>query len=106
MSKNAKKENNMVITKKLIQNLSEAARIEYTEEEYDSVIKDLQEMVNSFEILDEVENIKSLHYKGLKLDAENDLRDDVPVESLPVQSVVDNAPETCGGAIVVPAMVE
>lgn len=96
----------MVITKKLVQDLSEAARIQYAEEEFDGVIKDLQEMVNSFEILDQIENVELIKCKSKKLNAETDLREDIPAESLPVQSIVNNAPESCGGAIVVPTMVE
>lgn len=96
----------MVITKTMVKELCESARIEFPEEEYDNFVKDLQEMVNSFEILDEIENVNTIPLSGNKLNAETDLREDTPKQGLTLDAVIKNAPECCGGAIVVPNMVD
>lgn len=96
----------MTITKSMVKYLCETAKIEFEEEEFDNIVKDLQDVVNSFDLLNEIENIDSIKSNKIKLNAETDLREDTSKEGLELNMVVKNAPESCGGAIVVPAMVD
>lgn len=96
----------MKITRQIVEYLCEASRIEFEEEEYDNIVKDLQNVVDSFNILDEIEDIDLIKNNNVKLNAETDLREDTPKQGLSMDKIIDNAPESCGGAIVVPAMVE
>ena len=86
--------------------MCEASRIDFEEEEYDHIVKDLQDVVDSFSILDEIPDTDLIEYSGIKLNAETDLREDTPKQGLSLDKIIDNAPESCGGAIVVPTMVE
>lgn len=96
----------MKITRQIIEYLCEASRIDFEEEEYDHIVQDLQNVVDSFAILDEIPDTDLIVDTGIKLNAETDLRDDTPKQGLSLDKIVDNAPESCGGAIVVPTMVE
>lgn len=95
----------MEITNDLVKHLAELSRIELKENEIEKFKNDFQSIVNYF---DEINNIDTsdIVIERRKLNAKTDLREDEIVEGLKLESVILNSPESCGGAIVVPEVVE
>lgn len=95
----------MEITTELVKHLSNLSRIELDENEIEKFKKDFQNMVNYFDEINEIDTSKVVVQRR-RLNAQTDLREDEIGESLALEDVVKNFPEKCGGAVVVPEVVE
>ncbi len=94
------------IDKKLIQYLTRLSRIKCSEDEQESLLKDLRKILNYIEQLNEVntENVAPCSHvlEGIC----NVMRDDVVDEILPRELFLANAPSHTGGMIRVPPILK
>ncbi|MCM1367785.1 MAG: Asp-tRNA(Asn)/Glu-tRNA(Gln) amidotransferase subunit GatC [Roseburia sp.] len=85
--------------------IAELSRLEFTHDELEDMRLHLQKQIQYFEILDSVD-ISGVPPTAHILDAVNVLRDDIAAPSMPNDEILGNAPESDGGAYVVPRVVE
>lgn len=95
----------MEITKQEVEKVAKLARLELTESEQLAFAKQLSQ------ILTHVETLKQYDTRGIEptatvLGQVNVFRPDMVCPSLPVDRVVDNAPESIDGFFVVPKIIE
>lgn len=96
---------NNEITTEEVKHIAELSRLEFTPEEYEDMREHLQKQIKYFEILDSVD-ISGVPPTAHILDAVNVLREDAVYPSMPNDALLENAPESDGGAYVVPRVVE
>tara|TARA_Y100000817_G_C16494460_1_gene383899 strand:- start:246 stop:530 length:285 start_codon:yes stop_codon:yes gene_type:complete len=77
----------IVVNVETVQHISELAKIDLEDEEVEIFTKQFGQIINYFEILDEVPEIE------IRLDVKNVLRDDEEGESLPRGEVFQNVDE-------------
>jgi aspartyl-tRNA(Asn)/glutamyl-tRNA(Gln) amidotransferase subunit C len=97
--------NTMSVSKKDVDHVANLARLEFTEAEKDSLIGDLNKVLGYIEKLNELnteeeEIIVNPYY------IENRFRDEEIEQSMKVEDVVGNAPQSLEGYIVVPKVID
>ncbi|HEY5575280.1 MAG TPA: Asp-tRNA(Asn)/Glu-tRNA(Gln) amidotransferase subunit GatC [Clostridiaceae bacterium] len=95
----------MSVSKKDVDHVANLARLEFTETEKDSLIGDLNKVLGYIEKLNELntedeEIIINPYY------IENRFREDEIEQSMKVEDVVANAPQSLEGYIVVPKVID
>lgn len=93
------------ISKDEVKHVAHLARLAITEEEAEKFTKQLEDIINFAEQLNELdtENVEpTTHVIQLK----NVLREDIPEEGLPRELVLKNAPDSQDGQIKVPQIIE
>lgn len=96
---------NSEITTEEVKHIADLSRLEFTPEECEDMRAHLQKQIKYFEILDSVD-ISGVPPTAHILDAVNVLREDAVYPSMPNDALLENAPESDGGAYVVPRVVE
>lgn len=92
----------MTLSKETLKNLAQLSRIRYSEEEEESLLKDLQS------ILDYIDELQEIDTTGVKAcnhaleEISNVMRPDIAVETLPRKTFLDNSPSQVSGMIRVP----
>ena len=95
----------MKITRDLIKHLGSLSRLDLTEEEVDEYRNDFQSMIDFFDVINELDT-SNIKIEKEKLNAKTELREDEIEKGLDNKDVIKNAPESLGGAILVPTIVE
>ena len=95
----------MEVNDKMIENLSNLARLEYSVSERDAIKKDLQRMIHFVEKLNELDTagIEPLLHMSSET---NVLREDQPLGSISRQQALSNAPSTDGIYFKVPKVIK
>lgn len=88
-----------------VEHIASLAALTLSDEERNAHKKHLQKMLDTFEVLDRFD-VSDVPPTAHILSAVNVLRDDVVVESYPVENLLANAPQSEDGAYVVPRVVE
>lgn len=94
----------MSVTKKDVEWAAKLARLEFTENEKEELIEDLNKILDYVDKLNEIETdnediIVNPYY------IENKFREDVVQQSIPFQDIVKNSPEHSEEYIVVPKVI-
>ena len=91
-----------IVTEKVVSDIATLSRLEFSREEVKSIQKDLNEIVEYFSVLQEVDTSKldSVMTQG------EGLREDVEKESMSPADAVKNAPEHNNNSFIVPRVVE
>ncbi|MGF6906702.1 Asp-tRNA(Asn)/Glu-tRNA(Gln) amidotransferase subunit GatC [Fusobacterium sp. PH5-44] len=94
----------MSLAKEEILHISKLARLKFSDSEVEIIQHELNEILGYIDMLNEVntENIEALSQINKNV---NNLRSDVIRQSLSVEEVMSNAPESDEGAIIVPKVV-
>lgn len=93
------------ITDEEVKHIAKLSALDLSAEQVKSMKTHLSAMLEYFETLDEID-VSSVPPTAHILDAVNMLRADIPTESMPTDELMKNAPESDGGAYVVPRVVE
>lgn len=93
------------ITDADILHIAELSRIKLSESEMADMKGHLEHMITHFDALDSVD-VSDVPPTAHILSAVNVLRDDEVKPSMPTEELMQNAPETDGGAYIVPRVVE
>ena len=88
-----------------IKHIAKLSRIEFSDEECESMRSHLCNVLEYFETLDGVD-VSDVPPTAHILSAVNVLRDDVPQPSMKNEELLKNAPQADGGAYIVPRVVE
>ncbi|MBB2480012.1 Asp-tRNA(Asn)/Glu-tRNA(Gln) amidotransferase subunit GatC [Bacillus sp. APMAM] len=93
------------ISKEQVYNVANLARLEINDQEAEKFTKQLDDIINLAELLNEVDtsNIKPTSHV---LNIQNVMREDVAEEGLPREEVLKNAPDHKDGQIRVPSIIE
>jgi aspartyl-tRNA(Asn)/glutamyl-tRNA(Gln) amidotransferase subunit C len=94
------------LDKKTIENLTQLCRIKCTEAEQEKLLKDLQEILNYVEQLQEVDTDHVKPCDHVLEGIINVMREDVVGETLPREQFLANAPSHIGGLIRVPPVIK
>lgn len=94
------------LDKQTIKNLVALSRIDCTEEEQESLLKDLKNILNYVEQLNEVNTEQVLPCNHVIKDVANLTREDLVGETLPRETFLGNAPSHVGGMIRVPPVIK
>ena len=94
----------MSVTKKDVEHIANLARLNLKENEKENFIEDLNKILGYVEKLSELDTEKTQIVVNPYY-IENKFREDVIEESLSIDSVLKNAPETLEGYITVPQIV-
>jgi len=94
------------LNKETIKYLTQLSRIECTEAEQESLLKDLQKILNYVEQLQEVETENVLPCNHVLAGMQNVMREDIPGETMPREVFLNNAPAHTGGLIRVPPVIK
>jgi aspartyl-tRNA(Asn)/glutamyl-tRNA(Gln) amidotransferase subunit C len=95
----------MELSRDDVRKVADLARLKVTDDELDSLASDLRAIVGYVQVLNEVDTTgvaPMVH--AVELD--NVFRPDVPVDSLPRQKALSNAPRTDGECFLVPAIID
>jgi aspartyl-tRNA(Asn)/glutamyl-tRNA(Gln) amidotransferase subunit C len=100
-----KERDNMSVSKKDVEHVAILARLEFKVEEKDSLINDLNKVLGYIEKLNELDTenediIVNPYY------IENKFREDDIQQSMKVEDVIGNAPQSLEGYIVVPKIID
>ncbi|RFU61827.1 Asp-tRNA(Asn)/Glu-tRNA(Gln) amidotransferase subunit GatC [Peribacillus glennii] len=93
------------ISKDQVKHVAHLARLAITEEETEMFTKQLDQIISFAEQLNELdtENVEPTSHV---LDMKNVMREDIPQKGLPVEEVLKNAPDSKGGQIRVPSILD
>jgi len=93
------------ISKEQVYHVANLARLEINDQETEKFTKQLDDIINLAELLNEVDtsNIKPTSHV---LNIQNVMREDVAEEGLPREEVLKNAPDHKDGQIRVPSIME
>ncbi|KQL51440.1 glutamyl-tRNA amidotransferase [Heyndrickxia shackletonii] len=93
------------ISKEQVYHVANLARLEINDQEAEKFTKQLDDIINLAELLNEVDtsNIKPTSHV---LNIQNVMREDVAEEGLPREEVLKNAPDHKDGQIRVPSIIE
>ncbi|MDD4981741.1 MAG: Asp-tRNA(Asn)/Glu-tRNA(Gln) amidotransferase subunit GatC [Candidatus Omnitrophota bacterium] len=94
-----------MIDKKIVEYVANLARIELKEKEADVLSTQLGDILGFIDKLKEV-NVDKVSPTSHAISLSNVLREDSPKESLPVNSVLSNAPLKRGNFFLVPKVIE
>lgn len=95
----------MAITKEQVLHVAKLARIEVDEQSIDSISRDMAAMVAMVEEINQLDTSKLEPLLSVQ-DSFNVMREDVPGQPLPIQTIEKLAPKFEAGHIVVPAVIE
>lgn len=95
----------MSVSKEDVEYIAKLSRLSFNEEEKESLINDLNNILNYMKQLnelntDDVDIVVNPYYM------ENKFREDQVVESMELEKVLENAPEKLGEYVVVPKIME
>ena len=93
------------LNKETIKKLMHLCRIDCTEEEQDSLLKDLSNILDYIELLQEVDTSHVEPCSHVLANIYNALRDDDVGETLSREEFLANAPEHIGGMVKVPTII-
>lgn len=94
------------LDKQLVKYLTQLSRIACTDEEQDSLLKDLQQILDYVEQLQEVDTENVPPCDQVLADMANVFREDVTETSMPREVFLANAPAHVGGMIRVPPIIK
>ncbi|EJO5347707.1 Asp-tRNA(Asn)/Glu-tRNA(Gln) amidotransferase subunit GatC [Clostridium botulinum] len=94
----------MSVSKKDVEYVAELARLEFTEDEKDNFVNDLNKILNYMEKLDEL-NTDDVDIVVNPYYIENKYREDNVEESMELKEVLDNAPESLEEYVIVPKVI-
>ncbi|MDD2751611.1 MAG: Asp-tRNA(Asn)/Glu-tRNA(Gln) amidotransferase subunit GatC [Candidatus Omnitrophica bacterium] len=94
-----------IISKETVQYVAHLARIELKEKELEVLSGQLEGILGFIDQLKEID-ISNIAPTSHILPVNNVLREDLPKSSLPVEKVLQNAPEQEGNSFVVPKVIE
>lgn len=95
----------MALTREEVRKVALLARLELTDEEIDQQARHLNDLLETFESLQNVD-VTGIEPTSHSIPVYNVFRDDSSRPSLPRQAVLANAPEAREGCFVVPRIVE
>ena len=95
----------MEITTKLVNHLAELSRIEFDEQETENFKREFEKTLEQIEKLEKADT-ENIELKNRLLDAENEIKEDIPHQSLSKNDAIKNAPDTMGSSIAVPIMID
>jgi aspartyl-tRNA(Asn)/glutamyl-tRNA(Gln) amidotransferase subunit C len=95
----------MALTREEVRKVALLARLELTDEEIDQQARHLNDLLETFEVLQGVD-VTGIEPTSHSIPVYNVFRDDSSRPSLPRQAVLANAPEAREGCFVVPRIVE
>lgn len=91
----------MALTKEEVLNVAKLARLEFSPKEIEKYQKELNDILNYIDMLDEVDVSETTGLSQVNDDV-NNLREDTVKESLSVEEALSNAPESIDGSLIVP----
>lgn len=94
------------LTKESIKNLVKLSRIDCSEEEQDSLLRDLGKILSLFEQLEEINTDDVLPCNQVLEGMANVMREDVVKEIMPREIFLSNAPSQIGGMVRVPPVLK
>ena len=93
-------------TKEMIDNYADKLLIGLNEEENDMLVKEFDEIDRQIDLINNIPNISEVEPMTHALDDfVYELRDDVVVDSVPIEDLLANSDDTEDGEIVVPKVV-
>lgn len=93
-------------TKELVDSLADKLLIGLSEEENEMVLSEFENIDASIDLINEIENISKIEPMTHTLDDfVYELREDVALDSVPVEDLLKNSDDTEGREIVVPKVV-
>ncbi len=92
--------------KDTIKNLTQLSRIDCSEEEQEAILKDLQNILEYFRLLEEVDTSQVAPCNHVLEDMGNVFREDVVGNVLPREKFLANVPSQIGGMIKVPPVIK
>ncbi len=95
----------MALTPEDVQKVALLARLELTEEELDTQMGQINQLLDKFEKLQELD-VTGIEPTSHSIPMFNVLRDDVERPSLPRDEILANAPEARNGCVIVPRILE
>jgi aspartyl-tRNA(Asn)/glutamyl-tRNA(Gln) amidotransferase subunit C len=95
----------MELSRDDVRKVASLARLKVTDEELDSLAKDLDAIVGYVQVLNDIDSA-SVEPMVHAVDLQNVLRPDVMIDSLDRSAALSNAPRTDGEYFLVPAMIE
>ncbi len=95
----------MKITKKDVEHIALLSRLKFTEEEKETFVKQLSDILTHVEKLNEVDT-KAIEPTSHVIKMQNVMRDDAVTGSLPVEKVLSNAPDRTEEFFRVPKIIE
>ena len=95
----------MEITTELVNHLAELSRLEFSAEETENFKDEFAKTLNQIEALEKADTT-NVEMQSTILNAETELKEDKPHQSLQKVDAIKNAPETMGSSIAVPMMVD
>jgi aspartyl-tRNA(Asn)/glutamyl-tRNA(Gln) amidotransferase subunit C len=95
----------MAITKKDVEEIALLSRLEMSDEELEMMTTQLSQILEYASMLNELD-IRDVEPTMHAVPLTNVLRDDVAKESLPLEKVLANAPESFGGFFRVPRIID
>ncbi|PTY77326.1 aspartyl/glutamyl-tRNA(Asn/Gln) amidotransferase subunit C [Heyndrickxia sporothermodurans] len=93
------------ISKEQVNHVANLARLEFDEEQTEKFTKQLDDIINLAELLNEVDTT-NVEPTSHVLDIRNVLREDKAEPGLPQEEVLKNAPDKKDGQIRVPSIIE
>ena len=93
------------LNKDTIEKLMHLCRIDCTVEEQESLLKDLDHILDYVKLLEEVDTRHVEPCNHVLANIYNALRDDVPGKTLSREEFLNNSPEHTGGMIKVPTII-
>ena len=90
---------------KLVRHISALARIDLTEREVEEMADNLQHLLDYFESIREIDT-EGIPPTWHSVELANILRPDIPKDPMPRQQILESAPQTDDGRIVVPKVIE
>ena len=94
------------LDKEILKNLTQLSRIDCTEEEQDSLLQDLKNILAYVDQLNEVDTDNVLPCNHVLEEVSNVVREDVAGEVMPRDLFLSNAPSQVGGMIRVPPVIK
>lgn len=94
------------LDKKMVQYLTQLSRIECTEEEQTALLKDLENILEYIDLLNEVDTENIAPCNHVLEETSNVMREDETGETLSREVFLSNAPAQIGGMIRVPPVIK
>jgi aspartyl-tRNA(Asn)/glutamyl-tRNA(Gln) amidotransferase subunit C len=95
----------MKITKEEVEHVAKLARLELSEQNKEKLTDQLSNILTYVEKMSEIDT-KGVEPTSHVMDINNVMRDDVPIESLPQEKAIGNAPDKAIGHYKVPKIIE
>ncbi|NGX58196.1 MAG: Aspartyl/glutamyl-tRNA(Asn/Gln) amidotransferase subunit C [Chlamydiae bacterium] len=94
------------LNKDVVKKISELCRIGCTDQEIESLLEDLRQILGYVEQLKEVDTENVMPCNHVLKDMVNVMREDDATESMPRKTFLSNAPEQVSGLIKVPTVIK